>query len=254
MSESFFASPQLVEQDGAPACGLQLKRVEPQGVLKTQHSVRRALQLVQDDTKIRPKHSIIGRELNGLAQGLQSLLASAQALKRSPEARKVFRQRILPDCACDPLDGKIAVPGLKRQQSHQVKRVSTVRIYRERLLAIDQRIEISPRPQVMKACFIQRGRAACVDALRSRPGFCGRRAAFAAVHLRTPKVVKRPWLADSSHAAKVVLLMDNSPHEHLGGADVTGHTHLDRGLPVPPKGIVMEDGKRKPARQFRSTE
>jgi hypothetical protein len=185
---------------------------------------------------------------------LQGLLASAQALKRGPEARKVFCQRILPDCACDPFDGEIAVACLKRQQSHQVKRVGAVWIYRERLLAIDQRIEISPGPQVMKTCFIQRRRAACVDAVRSRPGFCGRRPAFAAVHLRTPKVVKRPWLADSGHAAKVVLLIDSSLHERLGGADVIGYAHLDRGLPVPPKGIVMEDGKRKPARQFRSME
>lgn len=124
-------------------------------MLKAQHGVGWSFRPFEGNAKIGPKRRVVRPELDCLVQGLQRLIVASLTLKGRTEARKVLRRRILPDRACDPLDGVVEMIVFKGQKSHEMKRVRMIGIDGKRLLAINQCIEIALGAHMTEAGFAE---------------------------------------------------------------------------------------------------
>ena len=160
LNDRFFQSPQSVEKDGVPERGFEMTRIKLQGALKAQLSVGQTCQLLERNTKVRPKGRIVRLELDGFIQGFQSLIVPPQTLKGCSQIREVFRFGILPDGVCEPFNGEIVVPLPKGQHTHEMKRVRMKCVALKSLPAADLRVEKPFSLDMTKSRFIERSDAA----------------------------------------------------------------------------------------------
>src|SRR6202000_3501492 len=77
-------------------------------------------------------------------------------LEDDPEICEIFGLGILPNGSPDPFDCRILLPGLNRQETHQVQGVRMIGVRSERLAAADLRVEISAGLQMVEAGSIER--------------------------------------------------------------------------------------------------
>ena len=105
-----------------------MARIEPQGLLKTQHGFIAALLLDEHVAHALPKFGIIGLEHHTPIIRLQGLVQPPQLLQCIAEAQKVFGLRVQPDCTGDPLNGVVILLLLKGNDAHQMQRVGVVRL------------------------------------------------------------------------------------------------------------------------------
>src|ERR1700722_13637548 len=105
------ASP-ILEQVSAVVGRLPKARCELERMLKAENVVIGPLQIDQDITEVLPKLGHVGPELVRLFARLQVVVGASHLLQRRAEARQLFRPRVLPDGAGNPLQRVIVLLGV----------------------------------------------------------------------------------------------------------------------------------------------
>ena len=80
-----------------------MARIERERMLKAQQRIVRTFEVEQHIAEVAPQFGIVRLELYRLVERLERVLEPPLMLQRAAEARQIFRLRVLPDRARQPL-------------------------------------------------------------------------------------------------------------------------------------------------------
>src|SRR5438552_18582814 len=151
-----------MQENAALIGGLPMPRVELKSMLKAQERIGRPIERDKNAAGMLPQVGIVRPELHRLVEHVARVVEAPHLLQGDPERRKIVRLASLgvgslPDSAREPFHRVIILPGLQRQQAHEVQGVRMPRIDRQRLLAAGLSIQMPPGAQMRNAGLIERG-------------------------------------------------------------------------------------------------
>lgn len=157
VSNRLLVSPELVEENPALIQGVVMSWIELERVLKARQGLIQARKLNEDVAPLSPQLGVVRTKPYSLIEDVECFVAAPILLQHRCEARQIFGLGCALDRADDPLQRLVVLPGLEKQQPHEMLGVGVLGVDSEGLLVTGTRIEMPSVPEMRKARFAESG-------------------------------------------------------------------------------------------------